>query len=152
MPTEILTSPSVIPSLSRVSAGTEACVIVAGCEIRDLNSAKTLAENTQLDVFQNLFCVLERTGLERDHAAKSALLPLCQLVLRMRDQTGIINLLHRRMFGEEIRDDATVLVMGLHPDSQRFCAAQDQERVKRRKYRPDAVLDESYPFGVRFVI
>ena len=35
MPTEIRTRPSVIPSLSRVSTGTDACVIVAGCEMSD---------------------------------------------------------------------------------------------------------------------
>ena len=44
IPTEILTSPSVIPSLARISAGIDACVINAGTEIK-LSTAPKLSAN-----------------------------------------------------------------------------------------------------------
>ncbi len=44
IPTEILTSPSVIPSLARISAGMDACVISAGTEIK-LSTAPKLSAN-----------------------------------------------------------------------------------------------------------
>ena len=46
MPTEMRTKPSVIPSFARCSGGTEACVMVAGCEIK-VSTPPRLSANEQ---------------------------------------------------------------------------------------------------------
>ena len=49
MPAEIRTSPSVMPSAARRSAGTDACVIVAGWRDQGLDAAEALGERDEPD-------------------------------------------------------------------------------------------------------
>ena len=53
MPAEILTRPSVIPIAARRSAGTDAWVIVAGCEISDSTPPRLSASAWRVTPFSS---------------------------------------------------------------------------------------------------
>src|SRR4051794_9816004 len=92
------------------------------CRVRDerFYPSEALAQRTQFDAFQYLFCVLEGTRFKRDHPPKPTLLPLSKFMLRMRNEAGIVNLLNAGMLGKEIRHKAAIFIMGLHPYCERF--------------------------------
>ena len=66
-------------------------------------------------------------------SAETGLLLFGQFVLRVRNETRIVNLLHGRMLGKKIRDDAPVLVVSFHPNGKGFSAPKYQERIERRE-------------------
>ena len=77
MPAEIRTRPSVMPSAARCSAGTDACVIVAGCEISVSTPPRLSASDISRTPFSSAPRRLERSELEREHAAEPAHLARC---------------------------------------------------------------------------
>src|SRR5687768_5020054 len=88
------------------------------------DTSETFAQGAQLDTLQYFFCVVQRTGLERNHTAKTSLLSLREFVLRMGREAGIVNLLNFRMLGEEVRNYSSILVMSIHPHRKGFRSAQ----------------------------
>ena len=84
------------------SAGTDAWVIVAGCEISVSTPPRLSASAMQPDGVQQPPRRLERSELERQHAAEAAHLALRQLVLRMGRQARVVDVPHLRVRGQEL--------------------------------------------------
>ena len=91
-----------MPSAARRSAGTDACVIVAGWEMSVSTPPRLSASAHQPDGVQHAPRRFERSELERQHAAEPAHLPSGQLVLRMRRQPGIVDRADLRMRRQEL--------------------------------------------------
>ena len=75
-----------MPSAVRRSTGTDACVIVAGCEISDSTPPRLSASASSRTPFEQAARRLERAELERQHPAEAAHLAGRQRVLRVRGQ------------------------------------------------------------------
>ena len=71
MPTEIRTRPSVMPMAARRSAGTEACVIVAGCEMSVSTPPRLSASAISRTPFSTARARFERAQVEGEHAAEA---------------------------------------------------------------------------------
>ena len=80
-----------MPSAARRSAGTEACVIVAGCEISVSTPPRLSASAHSRTALSSAPRGFERSELERDHPAEPAHLLLRQRVLRMGRQSRVIH-------------------------------------------------------------
>ena len=148
MPTDMRTNPSVMPRRFRsCECGTEACVIVAGCEIR-VSTPPRLSPSEQSDAFQKPLRVIETVQIESDHSTKTAHLLFRQLVAWMIRQAGKIDLLHLRFSGQVICDGLAICVVRVHSYGQRFDAAKNEPGIERRKNRPCGVLNELKPIGI----
>ena len=71
--------------------------------------------------------------VERNDAAASLLLALCQFMLRMRRQAGVVDALHFGMLLEPARQLERRLRVCSHANSQRFQPLQDHPGVERRQ-------------------
>src|SRR5215218_9204452 len=123
-----------------------------GMRDKRLDASKALAKGAELYPFQDFSGVVDRTGFERYHSAKTCLLSFSKLMLRMRSKARIINLLHVRMFGQEVRYDALILIMGFHSHGQSFRPPKYKEGIERRKDRADPVLDELDPLRISLIV
>ena len=87
MPQEMRTRLSVNPIAARRSAGTEACVIVAGW-LMSVSTPPRLSASAMSLTGCNVPSGLEGSGIEREHPAESAHLTFRQLVLRVVGSPG----------------------------------------------------------------
>ena len=136
MPTLMRTSPSEIPSESRTSAGTEACVIIAGCSTRDSTPPRDSAREKSFRDSKKMRDSA-RPPFEdyRDHAAEIAHLPAGYRVLWMVSTTRIDNLFDTRMNCQIVYDAPGICTVAFHANVKRFCRPQEQEAVPRRRNR-----------------
>ena len=148
IPTEIRTRPSVMPMAARRSGGTEAWVIVAGCEISVSTPPEAFGERHEPDAVQHRARALERSHVEGQHAAEPLHLARGERVLRMVRQPGIVDLPHLRMPREILGDRLPVSVVRLHAHGHRLRAAQHQPRVERAQDGARRVLHEPEPLDV----
>jgi len=96
-----------------------------------LNSAKALGQGEVLDVLEEPLGVAEvALDPEADHPAKSRLLPLGKLVLRVGRETRVDDLGAEGRGLEEVGHDKGVLLVLLHPDVKGFQASVGEEAVK----------------------
>src|SRR5437764_14925158 len=95
-----------------------------------LYAAETFTERTKLDVVQNLFCIVQRTRLKRDHTAEPTLLSTRYLILRVRDQAGIKDLLHFRMLSQEICHLTSIAIVSFHSNGKSLGSTQNEERIE----------------------
>ena len=70
----------------------------------------------------------------------------------MRWQAGVIDLLGRRVLGEELRHAPAILVVLAHAHGQGLRAAHDEEGVHRREDRARGVLNEGHLAGLFFIV
>ena len=126
-----------VPMARRCSAGTDAWVIDAGCEMSVSTPPRLSASDISRTAPSSRPARLERSEVEREHAAEPAHLTPRQFVLRMRRQPGVVDLAHLGMTYEHLRRAPDRSALCRHPQRQRLGAAQDQPRVERaRGWRP----------------
>ena len=112
------------------------------------DAAEALGERAQPHRVEQPPRGLERSEVERDHAAEAAHLFLRQRVLRMGRQPRIVAPGDLRVRLQKLRHGEAVLVVPLHPERQRLGAAQHQPRVERAEDRALGVLHELQPLDV----
>ena len=96
IPAEIRTRPSVMPIAARRSGGTDACVIVAGCEMSVSTPPRLSASDISWTPLKRARRV-ERSHLEGQHAAEALHLARREFVLGVIGQPGVVDLPHSRM-------------------------------------------------------
>ena len=122
--------------------------MVAGWLISVSTPPRLSASAINCTEFEERPRLVERTEIERDHAAEAAHLPFGQFVMRVIGQPGVVHLRDLRMAGQERRERHAVLVVPLHPDRQRLGAAQNQPGVHRAEDRAFGILHEPQPLDV----
>ena len=137
-----------MPRAARRSAGTDACVMVAGWEM-SVSTPPRLSASAH-----------SRTELSSRRAASSdprsnAIMPpnprICvrgQRVLGMRRQARIVHAGDLRVSLQILRHGQAVRVVPFHPERQRLRAAQHQPRIERTEDRALRVLHERQPLDV----
>src|SRR5215468_9586217 len=120
--------PSSMPSLRRVSAGTEAWVMIAGCSISDSTPPSDSAHVQRRSDFRSV----RAAGSPPEITQVS--IPLNPFICR--SASWYCGCSGRP--GHAPR----VLLVPLHPHVQRLQAAQDEEAVHRPELRADRVLQE----------
>ena len=97
-----------------------------------LNSAKALGQGEVLDVLEEPLGVAEvALDPEADHPAKSRLLPLGKLVLRVGRETRVDDLGAEGRGLEEVGHDKGVLLVLLHPDVEGLETTVGEKAIKR---------------------
>ena len=132
-----------------VSAGTDACVIVAGWEMSVSTPPRLSASAISRTPFSSRARRLERSELEREHAAEAAHLP--RAPARAADATAGPDSRRAATFGCAARNSRQRQAVGVvlrHAQRQRLGAAQHQPRVERAEDRARGVLDEPQPLDV----
>src|SRR6266516_2616771 len=134
MPTERRTRLSVRPMRRRMSGGTLACVIDAGCPIKlstppsDSASAKTLVRSTN----RRANAVLPTYA---EHAAEPFHLTRRELVLRVRFQPRVVHAFDAGVLLEPFGDAPAVGVVLAHAEREGLGAPQRKPAVERPRHR-----------------
>src|SRR6266851_6481434 len=119
-----------------------------GVRNKCLDSAKALRKRAEFHLIEEAASGVERSEVEGEHGARTALLFASNVVLRVRGQARVMHLAHFRMGVEMASDGNAVGVVLEHADGQRFESARNQEAIHGSEAAARGTLDEVNFFSV----
>src|SRR5882757_10706589 len=101
-----------------------------------LDATQALREREQVAAFQHAACIVEAAAQDGsyDTAVTAGHLPLCQRMLRMAFEAGVVHPLDFRMAFQELRNRHCVRAVPLHPERKSLDPAQDEKGIERSRY------------------
>src|SRR5579862_6576018 len=102
------------------------------------DAAERFREQEYLGAFANAASLCHgAVDFQCQHPPKAPHLTLGELMIGMIDESGVVNLGHLRVLGEESRELERILAMALHADLKCLEASKRKPAVKRRGDRAD---------------